>query len=351
MPYRSRWKIEIPQCTLPTFLFESPASPLPDKPTLIDAERPDRYYLTYHKYRLWSQRFAAGLIAAGLRPGEPVLLYSGNTLFFPVVLLGVVMAGGVFTAANPGYTAREVAYQLSDSGARFLICACGNLGTGLMAAKETGLSKDKVFIFDQGYDTFDGKGVGKDGCKHWSALIAGPEEGRRFSWKEGKAILNDTVALNYSSGTTGLPKGVEITHTNYVSNAIQHTHLTSLRKNYETEKSNLRWLCILPMYHALAQTVFGICGPYKRIPIYIMHKFDFTKMLESIQRFRITDLQLVPPVVVAMAKSPLVRNYDLSSVIAAGSGAAPLGSEVTREFERLWPPGVINVKQGYGLTE
>lgn len=82
-----------------------------------------------------------------------------------------------------------------------------------------------------------------------------------------------------------------------------------------------------------------------------MHRFDFQKMLEHVQNFKITELQLVPPMVVAMTKSPLVRQYDLTSVQYAGSGAAPLGAEVAAEFQRIWPPGIINLKQGYGMTE
>jgi len=82
-----------------------------------------------------------------------------------------------------------------------------------------------------------------------------------------------------------------------------------------------------------------------------MRKFDFEQMLEAIQRFRITDLQLVPPVVVAMVKRPETKKYDLSSVCFVGSGAAPLGKEVSEEFDKLWPPGKMNLKQGYGMTE
>lgn len=105
------------------------------------------------------------------------------------------------------------------------------------------------------------------------------------------------------------------------------------------------------MYHAMAQTIYCAGGPSKRIPVYIMHRFDFQKMLQCVQNFRITELQLVPPIVVAMTKSPLVKQYDLSSVEYAGSGAAPLGAEVSAEFAKLWPPGVMNIKQGYGMTE
>ena len=95
----------------------------------------------------------------------------------------------------------------------------------------------------------------------------------------------------------------------------------------------------------MAQTIFGLNAVKQQIPIYMMNKFDFVKMLEYTERFRITFLILVPPVVVLMAKDPRTSKYDLSSVERIGSGAAPLGREVCVELEKLWPPGIMNIKQ------
>ncbi|KAL2357169.1 putative 4-coumarate-CoA ligase [Cryomyces antarcticus] len=353
MPIKSRWTIPIPQVSLPTSLFTSPTEPLPTTPILIDAERPDEYSLSLSTYRLWSQRLAAGLQHAGLKPGDRVLLFSGNTLFFPVVLLGVIMAGGIFTGANPTYVARELAYQLKDSGALFLITVEGSLDTAMEATESIGMSKDRVFVFDDGRATFDRKAQGRGETRHWTHLLASEEEGRDFKWEELSTDeeLNQTIALNYSSGTTGVPKGVEITHRNYVANTAQYTHMSSLLPDADETRKRARWLCFLPMYHAMAQTIFCVVGPVRGIPVYLMPKFDFLKMLEKVQKYRITDLTLVPPVVVALAKHPATKKYDLSSVERVGSGAAPLGREVCAEVETLWPAGKINVKQGWGMTE
>lgn len=352
MPTKSRWSLPIPQTTLPSFLFESPSAQVDDQQAqFIDADRPDTHYLTHSGYRLWAQRLAMGLQAAGLKQGEPVMLYTSNTLFFPVALLGVIMAGGIFTAANPAYTAREVAFQIENSGARFFICSESALDTGLEGAKQAGMGRERVFTIDQGYDTLDGKGKDRQGVRHWSKLMAPADKARGFQWRTGPDYTNDTICLNYSSGTTGLPKGVEITHRNYIANAVQHMYLVELRPNFQETKDSLRWSCFLPMYHAMAQTIFCVGAVYKRIPVYVYQKFDFINMLEGVQKFRITDLQLVPPIVIMMAKRPETKRYDLSSCIAAGSGAAPLGREVTNEFEKLWPNGQINLKQGYGMTE
>jgi acyl-CoA synthetase (AMP-forming)/AMP-acid ligase II len=100
MPLKSRWTFTLPDVVLPTYLFDSPTKPLSDKPLLIEAKSPETHYLTQSTLRLWCQRFAAGLRANGLQNGDRVLLFSGNTLFFPVVLIGTIMAGGVFTGKS-----------------------------------------------------------------------------------------------------------------------------------------------------------------------------------------------------------------------------------------------------------
>lgn len=141
-----------------------------------------------------------------------------------------------------------------------------------------------------------------------------------------------------------------ITHRNYVSNCLQHQHLGTLWPDAEERDKRARWLCFLPLYHAMAQTIYLSGAMFRRIPVYFMPKFDFIQTLESIERFKITDFQMVPPIAVAVAKHPAVKNYDLSSIVNIGSGAAPLGSEVSREVERVWN-GRLNLKQGWGMTE
>lgn len=352
MPYQSRWKIDVPNTHLASLLLKSPTAPLSTtQKCFIDADQSETHYFTPHSFRLWSQRFAAGLRKAGLQPGDRVLLFSGNNLFFPVVLLGVSMAGGIFTAANPTYVARELAFQLQDSGASFLLCAAASLDTGIEAAKFAGLSKDRIFVYDSAL--YDGAGSPQQGCPYWGDLVLSTTEGQGFVWEDLNTpqLADKTIVLNYSSGTTGRPKGVEITHKNYVSNMLQYTHMGTLFPDYKERLQRARWLCFLPMYHAMAQNIFIAAALYRETPVYIMPKFDFVKMLEYTQKFRISDLILVPPVVVMMAKHPIVKKFDLSSVQTVGSGAAPLGRDVCTELEKLWPPGTINVKQGWGMTE
>lgn len=357
MVLKSRWSFETPKKSLPSYIFESPTASLPTKPILISASNPDQHFLSLADYRLYAQRLASGLLRSGLQPGDRVLLFSGNTLFFPPVVLGIIMAEGIFTGANPTYVARELAYQLKDSGARYLICAEASLETGLAAAKEIGMDTDRIFLFDDGVATFEKRGQDKDAptgrIRHWTWLLDSEEKGKAYHWPDLKTPeeLDRVIALNYSSGTTGVAKGVMITHKNYVANSTQQVYISRQHPDYEAQRKRQSVLCFLPMYHAMAQAIFCVNAMVQRIPVYLMPKFDFIGMLEAVQKYRITDLTLVPPVIVAMAKHPASKKYDLSSVERVGSGAAPLGREVCAELEKLWPPGKINVKQGWGMTE
>ncbi|KAI9642562.1 hypothetical protein NHQ30_009367 [Ciborinia camelliae] len=101
----------------------------------------------------------------------------------------------------------------------------------------------------------------------------------------------------------------------------------------------------------MAQTMFGAVAPKRGIPVYIMKKFDFKEVLEAVQKYKITSLTMVPPVVVLLVKSPLTKQYDLSSVIEIGSGAAPLSGEIIEEAEKLWPNRSVKLTQGWGMTE
>ena len=357
MVIKSRWSFPTPQVSLPTYIFESRTAPLPTTPLYISATHPDKHFLSAADYRLYAQRLASGLRRAGLQPGDRVLLFSGNTLFFPSFIIGVVMAEGVFTGANPTYIARELEYQLKDSGAKYLVCAESSLETSIAAAKGAGMHADHVFVFDDGVATFEGRTKAVETelgtIRPWTDLLDTEENGAAYAWPDlrSAADLNRIVALNYSSGTTGVAKGVEITHRNYIANSGQQIHMMKLAPNFEEKLARKRLLCFLPMYHAMAQASFGINAAKLRVPVYMMNKFDFVEMLQYVAKYRITDLLLVPPIVVAMAKHPASKQFDLSSVETVGSGAAPLGREVSEEFERLWPAGQVNVKQGWGMTE
>jgi 4-coumarate--CoA ligase len=284
-----------------------------------------------------------------------VLVFSENNIFYPIVFMGIIMAEGIFTGTNPTFLQAELAYQLRDSGAKFMFCNENQLETGLKAADMVGMAYDHILVFNgetTGVGKRHGGGTIKGGCKNWAGLLAPIAQASMFKWKEFDTIEdNRTICLNYSSGTTGVPKGVEITHYNYVANCTQFIHQIELDPDEISKRSRDRQMCFLPLYHAMAQTIFLAVQPKRRVPVWIMRKYTLPGLLQNIERFRINDLLLVPPVLIAMAKSPLTRTFDLSSVERVMCGAAPLGREACEVFEQLWPAGKINVKQGWGMTE
>ncbi|KAK5949815.1 hypothetical protein OHC33_009204 [Knufia fluminis] len=193
MPYKSRWSVPIPDCSLPTFLFGSATHQEPpslaNKQCYIDAQNPEKYFLTRSSFKLWSQRFGMGVgRLPGFKPGERVLVFSGNNLAFPVAFMGVLMAGGIFSAANPSFVGRELANQLKDSGAAYLLVAEASLDTALEAAKIAGLSTDRIRYFDAdalfekgGMDKSDLKGI-----KYWNSIFADESDAKSYQWPELK---------------------------------------------------------------------------------------------------------------------------------------------------------------------
>jgi 4-coumarate--CoA ligase len=354
MPHRSRWSVDIPIKYLHSLLLGTPQESLPDTLAFVDCEDPSNLHLTWSEYKLWARRIAAGLRRAGLQKNDRVLIYSANNIFFPVVFMGVILAGGIATTANPAYVAREVAYQLADCEPRFLLVTESSGGTALEAAKMTKFPLDHIYLFDD--RPLLGRKPDTNRFRHWSELISSVEVGKSFPWREAESRkdVDGTVAILYSSGTTGVPKGVELTHYGLVANCVQMSALWDLDPRHSSTNPNAerqRMLGILPMYHGYGFLWFGTLAPYRRASSYIMKRFHLRNMLRNIERYQISELTLAPPVVVMMAKSPDARKFDLSSVRKVQAGAAPLSREMCVEFERLWPPGQINVKQGWGMTE
>lgn len=186
MPQKSRWNVPVPEVDIPTYLFGSPTAPLGDALAFADAEDPERLRLTWTELRLWSQRFAAGLQAAGLQEGDRVLILSGNDVLFPVLNLGIIMACGIYHAGNPHSNPRELAYQLGLTKPRFILASEETLACALEAAAMVDIPRERVFVFNDGPLIMDGGGHDdvSTGVKHWKHLLAPKEVGSRFAWKK-----------------------------------------------------------------------------------------------------------------------------------------------------------------------
>ena len=356
MPYDSRWPLELPHVSFPSFLFETPKGALAnDKKIIIDCKQPDTHYFTLHSLREWSKRMAAGLQAAGLKPGDRVSLVSGNSFWTPVIVMGVLMAGGIYNSADPAATSRELAYQLKDAGSKFVFAAENTMAAVQEAAKQIGIDFSQIFLFEHPSTHFETASKRQESsvdgnAQHWATLLTTPDIGGAFEWEQFASLnlADRTAILLYSSGTTGLPKGVELTHNNMIATTMQMMHM---QVSDPTVKER-RGLCVVPMYHGLGLVYYVFIALKFNLQSYIMERYNLLDMLKCIQRFKITELVLVPPIMLQIAKHPASRDgtYDLSSVRKVIAGAAPIGAELTQQFEDIWG-GRVRVRQGWGMSE
>jgi acyl-CoA synthetase (AMP-forming)/AMP-acid ligase II len=322
MTFRSPYSdVDIPDVPLQDFLFEH-AAKFSDKAALIDG--PSGRVLTYGDLVSSVRRTAAGLAARGFAKGDVFAIYSPNVPEYAIAFFGVAAAGGVNTTVNPLYTPAELRRQLIDSKATFMVTVSQFLDKATEAI--AGTSVREVFVFGEA-----------DGATPFGDLATadGPPPEIVINPRE------DLVALPYSSGTTGLPKGVMLTHHNLVSNLCQ-THSVEQLSDQEV------LIGILPFYHIYGMVVIMSGALRAGGTIVTMLRFDLEQFLELLQAHAVTMAYLVPPIVLALAKHPLVDNYDISALKNILSGAAPLPEPVAKAcIERHG----LMLRQGYGLTE
>lgn len=292
----------------------------------------------------------------GLRRGDTALIYSHNSLSWPIALFGSVAAGVKCTLANSAYNADELAFQYTDSGSRLVYTSEEGLPVVLEMLKKLGVKDWQV----------TSRVVVLGTNLHWAGAPSAPvpEAVKGFltladllaypgalleEEKFDGALSNETVYLCYSSGTTGKPKGVETTHYNITSLLTQARPIMPL---YPTDKM----LGILPFYHVYGAVKLVHLPFTMGTPMYIMPRFDPVQFLTNIQKYKITYSLIVPPVLVTLNRHPDVEKFDLSSLQVLFSGAAPLGAALTQEVQKRLKDGPMKGKdlriiQGYGLTE
>ena len=321
MIYKSPFPdVQIPDVPLHDYVFEH-VDRWADKPALIDG--PTDRTLTYAQLLAAARRAAAGLAARGFAKGDVLAIYSPNLPEYAVAFFGVSMAGGTNTTMNPLYTPEDLHRQLNDSGATFLV----TIPPFLEKAREAvgGTSVKEVFVFGEA-----------EGATPFASLLSSDAPPAvPIDPKE------DLVALPYSSGTTGLPKGVMLTHRNLVANVCQTDAVERL-----TDKEVM--VGILPFFHIYGMVVLMSGALRVGATVVTMPRFDLEQFLGLIPKHRVTMGYIVPPIVLALAKHPSVDNYDLSTLTNVLSGAAPLPEPVARACAER--NGLL-VRQGYGLTE
>ncbi|WP_370185242.1 AMP-binding protein [Rhodococcus wratislaviensis] len=320
--------VEIPELSVYDFLFGSIAEADLDRIALVD---PRSGAQTTYRQLIGQIDAAAGAFAArGIEVGDVVGVLAPNIPAFATVFHGILRAGGTATTINALFTAPEIAKQLTDSKATMLVTISLMAEQAAAAARQAGIPDENLIVLD---------GEGQENSGHPNAVdLLGAQ---LPAPQIGIDPATHVAALPYSSGTTGNPKGVALSHRNLVANVAQITPIQGMTPDDVV-------IAVLPFFHIYGMTVLLNAALYNRARLVIMPRFDLVEFLENIQNYKVTYAYIAPPVAVALAKHPIVDHYDLSSLHTMLSGAAPLDDELGKAVaERL----NLHMLQGYGMSE
>jgi len=336
--------------SMPLFgLLEESARRFPNRPAVILAGPKFSATLTYRRLDGLANRFANVLIAQGVRPGDRIALHLPNLPQFVVCFYGALKAGAAVVPLNPLYTVRELTRAFKNAEPRVVVTLSRSAPQVTVALAE---SHGVSVIVSEPYDFFPwlwrliaglrmrGQG-GPAAGPGLTALL------RRASPGAANVPVdtNHLAVLQYTGGTTGIPKGAMLSHRNLVANCMQMRHwLSDMREGQE------RFLAVVPFFHVYGLTV-ALNTPIAvgaSVICVLMAMFDTRLVAEAIARFRPTIFPGAPAVYLAINQLKDVRRYNLSSVKVCVSGSASLPREVQAEFEQLTGATVV---EGYGLTE
>ncbi|MFS0910316.1 AMP-binding protein [Microbacterium sp. 179-I 3D2 NHS] len=316
--------VEIPDVSVYDYLFGDLDEDRLDAVALIDGT--SGATTTYRRLVQHIGLFAGALAARGVGVGTRVGVLCPNVPAFATVFHGILRAGATATTINSLYTPDEIANQLTDADAEWLITVSPLLPGARAAAVTVGIPDDHIIVLD-----------GADGHPSLAALLGEGHTPPTVSFDPGEHL----AVLPYSSGTTGRPKGVMLTHRNLVANVSQCRSTISLADDD-------RVLAVLPFFHIYGMTVLLNFAMRQRAALVTMPRFDLAEFLRVVAEHRTSWVFIAPPIAVALAKHPLVDSFDLSSIKVVFSGAAPLdGALASAVASRLG----CTVCQGYGMTE
>lgn len=316
--------IDIPDRSLYEVIFGSLTAQDAARTALIQGETGRA--VTYGALKEQVDLFAGALAARGIGPGSVIALQAPNLPEFVTAFHGILRSGAAATTVNSLYTAAEVTRQLRASGATMMVTVSALAQNAVAGAEEAGLGIEDIIVLDE------------DGIHPSLLMLLG--EGQQAPSVEIDPAEHVAV-LPYSSGTTGVPKGVMLTHRNLVANMLQIKDLLPVGPGVPIQ-------AVLPMFHIYGLTVLMNFGLHGRAQVVTMAKFDLAEFLRIIQDHRIEVSFIAPPIAVALAKHPLVDDYRTDSLVSVLCGAAPLDA-VTAEAvsKRLG----CDLRQGYGMTE
>ncbi|KAL3487816.1 hypothetical protein BJX62DRAFT_212867 [Aspergillus germanicus] len=336
MIFEPERRVPIPATDILTYLFSNPKYDT-DKPVYIDVANPSRS-ISQNQARTIIRQLIAGLHAWGVKEGDCVAIHSFNDIYYSMLVLAIVGAGGVYTGTNPAYTPHEIAHHFRASETRFVISEPEILDPIIIAAKEVNIPESHIRVFNTQPDQ-----IIPPGRVSWNDLFNHGEE-KWVSFNDLERAKRTPAARLFSSGTTGLPKAVTNTHHNLV--AQQEVVFEVNPRSYEASR-----VIAIPLFHAAAapSTHFGILKAGHTV--YMMRRFDLPVFLSTFEKYSITDLTLVPPIAIAILMNELTHSRPfLKSVRMASCGAAPLDKDVQGRIQKLLGPGAP-FTQVWGMTE
>lgn len=311
--------------------------------------------LTYSQLYKEALKFANYLVEIGLKKGDRVSIMLPNCPQAVIGYYGTLLAGGIVVQTNPLYMERELEYQLSDSGAKFILCldilyprvrkvkGVTNIEHIIVTGIKDYLPfpKNMIYPFIQKKQYGIVVKVEHKGKNHLfsNIMVYGNDNEINVS----VSPKEDLALLQYTGGTTGFPKGVMLTHENLVSNVVMCAHWM-----YKGKKGEERVLGILPFFHVYGMTTVMNLSILQASQMILMPKFDAEDTLKTIQKKKPTMFPGAPTIYIGLLNHPDIKKYDLSSVEACISGSAPLPVEVQEKFEAVTGGKLV---EGYGLTE
>jgi acyl-CoA synthetase (AMP-forming)/AMP-acid ligase II len=312
-------KVDIPDIDLYDYLFGSIEATDLDRVALVDAGSGTQ--TTYREMIADINVFATALAGRGIGIADVVGLLSPNSSTFAIAYYGILRAGATATTISALSTTTDIAKQITDSRATMLITVTPLAEQAQKAATAAGLTDDHLIVLDA-------NGFGDN-----TTASAIPN----ISFDPATHL----AALPYSSGTTGHPKGVMLTHRNLVANIAQMRPMPGITPDDAI-------IAVLPFFHAYGLTVLLGTLLEARCRLIIMPSFDLAEFLSNIEKYRCAAVFIVPPIAVALAKHPVVDSYDLSSLRTVLCGAAPLDEDLGHAVAARLGCEVV---QGYGMTE
>jgi long-chain acyl-CoA synthetase len=324
-----------------------PRRPLGEILRLTAADVPDRpataflgAQLTWAQVKERSDRLATALARFGISKGDRVGIMLPNCPQYLIAAFAILRIGGIVVNVNPLYTPREIAVVAVDSGMRLLL-TLDVLAPQALAVRDQTAIEAIVITSAAEYSAAAAQCPAVEGTKRLSDVLAGAEEP---DLPRASIDPEDVAVLQYTGGTTGVPKGAMLTHYNVFANVIQ----TTVLHHPDQRRGDERILLVIPFFHIYGFTVGLIAGTWQGAQQILIPKYDVEALLAAIRDFRPTYFPAVPTIYVSLLNHPKAKEYGIDKVRGFNCGSAPLPVEVIDQFERM-TGGTLN--EGYGLSE